>query len=70
MLISFICGAATTGALVTRAHRRRLHGEFAHSLVLEAVLLLLFDLLGANLELLGEWFVPMSKVQPRGQLVA
>ncbi|CAN7755432.1 MULTISPECIES: YoaK family protein [unclassified Variovorax] len=60
LLISFICGVATTAALVTRARRRRLQGEFAHPLVLEAVLLLLFGLLGANLELLGEWFVPST----------
>jgi uncharacterized membrane protein YoaK (UPF0700 family) len=60
LLISFVWGAATTAVLVDRARRLRLHAEFAHPLVLEAALLLVFGLLGANLELFGDWFIPAA----------
>src|SRR5881398_3750493 len=41
-LIAFISGAATTAVLIHWARRRQIHGEFALSLMLEAVLLLIF----------------------------
>ncbi|MGA0611795.1 YoaK family protein [Caldimonas sp. KR1-144] len=59
-LLAFVLGAATTAVLVNWARRRRLHGEFALPLALEAALLLLFGLLGANLELLVDVFVPST----------
>lgn len=59
-LLAFIFGAASTALLVNWARRRRLHGEFALPLALEAVLLLVFGLLGANLELLVDVFVPST----------
>jgi uncharacterized membrane protein YoaK (UPF0700 family) len=60
LLVSFLCGAATTAILINWARRRDMHGEFALSLMLEAVLLLVFGLLGANLHLFSELFVPST----------
>lgn len=59
-LLAFVAGAALTAVLINWARRRELHGEFALSLMLEAVLLLLFGLLGANLELLVDVFLPST----------
>jgi len=59
-LLAFILGAAVTALLVNWARRRSLHGEFALPLMLEAALLLTFGLLGANLELFVDVFVPST----------
>lgn len=59
-LLAFLFGAATTAVLVHWARRRDLHSEFALSLMVEALLLLLFGLLGANLELFIDVFVPST----------
>jgi uncharacterized membrane protein YoaK (UPF0700 family) len=59
-LLSFIAGAATTAIFINWARRRKLHSEYALSLTLEAVLLLFFGLLGANLNVLVEVFVPTT----------
>lgn len=59
-LLCFIAGAATTAIFINWARRRKLHSEFALSLALEAVLLLVFGLLGANLNILVEVFVPTT----------
>jgi uncharacterized membrane protein YoaK (UPF0700 family) len=59
-LLAFLLGAATTSVLINWARRRQMQGEFALSLMLEALLLLLFGLLGANLELLVDVFVPST----------
>ncbi|MBK9346370.1 MAG: DUF1275 domain-containing protein [Burkholderiales bacterium] len=59
-LLSFICGAVTTTILVNWARRKNLHAEFALSIMLEAFLLLVFGLLGANLNALIELFVPTT----------
>jgi uncharacterized membrane protein YoaK (UPF0700 family) len=59
-LLAFVGGAATTAVLINWARRRQLHGEFALSLMLEAALLLAFGLLGANLELFVDVFVPST----------
>ncbi|MFY9137262.1 YoaK family protein [Zwartia sp.] len=59
-LLSFIAGAATTAIFINWARRRKLHSEYALSLALEAALLLLFGLLGANLNVLIEVFVPTT----------
>mgnify|MGYP006215961311 CR=1 FL=1 len=45
-LLAFVAGAATTAILINWARRRGLQGEYALSLALEALLLLLFGLLG------------------------
>jgi uncharacterized membrane protein YoaK (UPF0700 family) len=59
-LLAFVLGAATTALQINWARRRQLQGEFALSLMLEAGLLLLFGLLGANLELYVDVFVPST----------
>lgn len=59
-LLAFVLGAAVTALLVNWGRRRQLHGEFALPLMLEAVLLLVFGFLGANLELLVDVFVPST----------
>jgi uncharacterized membrane protein YoaK (UPF0700 family) len=59
-LLAFVAGAATTAILVNWARRRGLQGEYALSLALEALLLLLFGLLGANLNELIEVFMPTT----------
>jgi uncharacterized membrane protein YoaK (UPF0700 family) len=59
-LLAFLLGAAVTALLVNWGRRRRLHGEFALPLMLEAVLLLVFGLLGANLDRVVDVFVPST----------
>jgi uncharacterized membrane protein YoaK (UPF0700 family) len=49
-LMAFLLGAATTAILINWARHRKMHSEYALSLALEALLLMLFGLLGANLE--------------------
>ncbi len=59
-LMSFVSGAAVTAILINWARRKHLHSEFALSLCLEAVLLLLFGVLGYSLNILVEVFVPTT----------
>lgn len=59
-LTCFVAGAATTAIFVHWARRFALHSEYALSLMLEALLLLAFGLLGANLNVLVEVFVPTT----------
>lgn len=59
-LAAFIAGAATTALLVNWARRRQLHGKYALALLLEALLLLLFGLVGANLKSLEYLLVPTA----------
>jgi len=59
-LLAFLAGAATTAALINWARRRDLQGEFAIALLVEAVLLIVFGIMGANLELLVDVFVPST----------
>ncbi len=59
-LLAFVAGAATTAILINWARRRGLQGEYALPLALEALLLLLFGLLGANLNELIEVFMPTT----------
>lgn len=61
-VISFICGAATTGIIVNWARPRALHATYALILTLEAALLLLFGLLGANLDIYFAVTVPITVV--------
>jgi len=56
----FISGAITTTVLINWARRRRMHSEFALSLLLEALLLLAFGLLGANLAHTSALLVPAT----------
>ena len=59
-LFAFIMGASTTAILINWTRRKKLHSEFAASLLLEAVLLLLFGLLGANLDAHPQSLVPTA----------
>jgi uncharacterized membrane protein YoaK (UPF0700 family) len=58
LLLSFLFGAATTAIIVNWGHRREIHSEFALPLLLEAVLLLIFGLVGANLNVYSPLTVP------------
>jgi uncharacterized membrane protein YoaK (UPF0700 family) len=51
LLLSFLFGAATTAILVNWGHKRKIHSKFALPLLVEAVLLLGFGLVGANLNI-------------------
>jgi uncharacterized membrane protein YoaK (UPF0700 family) len=49
-LLAFLVGAMTTAIMINWARRRRLRSHFALPLMLEAVMLLCFGLLGATLD--------------------
>ena len=57
---AFMSGAATSAVLINWAKRKRLHSQYALALMLEAVLLLAFGVLGANLKIFVEVFVPVT----------
>ena len=59
-LLSFLLGAACSAIMVNYSRRRRMHGEFALPLLLEAFLLLCFGLLGARLATVAGLFVPVT----------
>lgn len=57
---AFLCGAATSALLINWGRQRRAHSVFATPLLLEAALLLVFGVLGANLETHRVWDVPLT----------
>jgi uncharacterized membrane protein YoaK (UPF0700 family) len=59
-IVSFMLGAACTAVMVNVARRRRLASEYALPLLLEAVLLLVFGVLGARLSAVEGLFVPAT----------
>jgi len=59
-LAAFIAGAGTTAVLVNWARGHGMHGEFALPVIFEAALLLVFGVLGANLNVLIDLFVPTT----------
>lgn len=59
-LLAFLAGAATTAISVNFARRRGMASAFAQPLLLEAMLLLAFGVLGARLENLHAAFVPAT----------
>ncbi|KQV82381.1 hypothetical protein ASD15_10100 [Massilia sp. Root351] len=59
-LLSFLAGAACSAIMVNYARRRRMHGEYALPLLLEALLLLGFGVLGAQLADIAGLFVPLT----------
>jgi uncharacterized membrane protein YoaK (UPF0700 family) len=59
-LLSFVLGAACTAIMVNYARQHGRHSEYALPLMLEAVLLLCFGLLGARLATVGGLFVPVT----------
>jgi uncharacterized membrane protein YoaK (UPF0700 family) len=59
-LLAFTMGAAVTAVLVNWARHRHLRSEYALPLLLEAVLLLVFGLLGATLSRQTPFAVPLT----------
>jgi uncharacterized membrane protein YoaK (UPF0700 family) len=59
-LLSFIAGAACTAILINWANRRQMQSKYALALLLEAGLLLLFGLVGANLRSLEHLLIPTA----------
>ena len=59
-LLSFVTGAACSAVMVNYARRRRMHSEYALPLLVEAILLLGFGLLGARLARIEALFVPLT----------
>ena len=59
-LLSFLTGAACSAIMINYSRGRKLHGEYALPLLLEACLLLCFGLLGARLSEIQGLFVPLT----------
>jgi uncharacterized membrane protein YoaK (UPF0700 family) len=59
-VLSFLIGAATCSFLVNFARRRQMQSEYALPLLMEALLLLCFGLMGARLSWIEGLFVPMT----------
>ncbi|KQV60867.1 hypothetical protein ASC95_05440 [Pelomonas sp. Root1217] len=59
-LLAFMAGAACTALLINWARRRHMHSKYALALLLEAVLLLAFGLVGAHLDTLANLLVPTA----------
>lgn len=59
-LLSFVAGAASTAVLVNYARRRQMHSEYGLPLLVEALLLLCFGVLGAWLSHIEGLFVPLT----------
>jgi len=61
-LLSFVLGAMCSTLMINFSRRRRLHSQYALPLALEAGLLLLFGILGAQLMSVPGFFVPLTVV--------
>ena len=61
-LLAFLAGAATSAVMVNYARRHALQSEYALPLLLEAVLLLGFGLLGAQLSRIEGLLVPLTAI--------
>jgi uncharacterized membrane protein YoaK (UPF0700 family) len=61
-LASFVFGAACSAVMINWGRRKRLHSRYALPILLEALLLLCFGLLGSNLMLWKAFFVPIAVV--------
>lgn len=59
-LVSFVCGAATSAVLINFARRQQLASQYALPLLLEAALMLVFGILGAQLSSVRGLFVPVT----------
>ncbi|MBC7598644.1 MAG: DUF1275 domain-containing protein [Polaromonas sp.] len=59
-LLAFIAGAITTTLLISWARRQGLRSKYALALMLEAALLLVFGLIGANLKSFASLLVPTA----------
>lgn len=56
----FIAGAASSAVMINWARKRELEAEYAMPLIVEAVLLLIFGLLGGNVAAVEWLFVPVT----------
>ena len=61
-LVSFLVGAGCSAVLVNWGRRRGLQSQFVLPLLVEAVLLLLFGLLGSHLALWEAFFMPVTVI--------
>jgi uncharacterized membrane protein YoaK (UPF0700 family) len=61
-LFAFIAGAGCSAILINLARQRNMHSEFALPLMVEAILLLVFGLIGARLATFGGLFVSLTVV--------
>lgn len=59
-VLSFLMGAITSALMINFARRRGLRSRYALPLLLEALLLLVFGLLGARLAVVQGLFVPLT----------
>ncbi len=59
-ILSFLLGAACTAIMVNFARRQRMTSQFALPLLLEALLLVCFGVLGARLAAVEAMFVPLT----------
>ncbi len=59
-LLSFLAGAATSAMLVNYARRHQMHSEYGLPLLVEALLLLCFGVMGAWLSHIEGLFVPVT----------
>jgi uncharacterized membrane protein YoaK (UPF0700 family) len=59
-MLSFLCGSACTALMVNYARRQRMASEYALPLLFEALLLLLFGVLGARLSGVEALFIPLT----------
>ena len=59
-VLAFLCGAITCALLVNYARRRHLRSEYAVALLVEAALILVFGLLGAQLAHNEALFIPTT----------
>ena len=59
-LLSFVAGAITSTLLINFSRRRRLHGQYALPLLLEALLLLCFGVLGTRLMEIPGFYIPLT----------
>jgi uncharacterized membrane protein YoaK (UPF0700 family) len=59
-ILSFLAGAACTAIMVNYVRRQRLGSEYALPLLLEAVLLLVFGVLGVRLQQVPGLFIPFT----------
>ena len=59
-LLSFVAGASCTALMINWARRRQLHGKYALPLLVEALMLLGFGLVGAHLHGLPQLLVPTA----------
>lgn len=61
-VLSFLSGAMTCSVMVHFSRKRKLRTEYAAPLLLEAILLLLFGLLGSQIQWVRAVFVPLTVV--------